>query len=691
MRALPGDRSSGRFVAPLVLVVATIGIAPDAAAQSRVTFAKDVAPIIFEHCSSCHRPGEIGPFSLLTYEDVRPRAAAIARAVRTGLMPPWKPEPGYGEFAGARRLSARQIGIIGQWIDGGALEGNPADLPLRPSFPDGWRLGEPDLVIRMAEPYQLPASGPDVLRNFAIPIPLRSTQYVKGLEFRPGNARVVHHADIRIDRTPSSRVLDEADPAPGYDGRLSANSEFPDGHFLGWTPGQLVPFSSDDMSWRLDPGSDLVVQLHLHPTGTPELVQASIGLFFTDTPPARTPTMLRLGRQNIDIAAGVTSYRIDDRYVLPIDVEVHAVQPHAHFRAREIRGWATLPDGTRRWLIYIKNWDFNWQDVYRYSEPFVLPKGTTLAMQYTYDNSATNRSNPDRPPKRVRWGQNSGDEMGDLWIQVLPRTEEDRKRLSADFGPKVMAEDAVGYEKLLESDRQNARLHEAVAALYLSLQETDKALVHLRDALQIDPDSAEAHYNLAIALVRTGQIDDAIQHFERTLQIDPDHVAAHVNLGAVFRSRNRLVEAIAHLRRALELDADNAAAHTNAAGVFAEQGNVRDAIAQYRLAVQAAPDMLESLTGLAWILATSADSSIREPAEATRLAQRAAALTNRQSVRPLEALAAALAAVGQFDEAVATQQAALRLLESARSGSNEAAGLLRTRLELYRQHKPLAF
>jgi hypothetical protein len=166
------------------------------------------------------------------------------------------------------------------------------------------------------------------------------------------------------------------------------------------------------MSWRLEPNSDLVVQLHLHPSGTPEIVQPGVAFFFTDTPPTRTPVMLRLGRQNIDIPAGAADYEVTDRYVLPVDVDVYAVQPHAHYRAKEIRGVATLPDGTKKWLIFIKDWDFSWQDLYRYTEPLALPKGTTIAMQYTYDNSVASPRNPDRPPRRERWGQNSTDEMG---------------------------------------------------------------------------------------------------------------------------------------------------------------------------------------------------------------------------------------------------------------------------------------
>src|SRR5262249_43963898 len=230
---------------------------------------------------------------------------------------------------------------------------------------------------------------------------------------------------------------------------------------------------------------------------------------------------------------------------------------------------ATLPDGTMKWLLYIKDWDFNWQDMYRYADRFTLPKGTVVAMLYTYDNSALNVRNPDRPPRRGRWGQNSSDERGDLWIQVRARTDEDRKVLYADFGPKVMAEDAVGYEKLLEVDPENGRLHEAAAAIYLRLEQIDKAIAHLERALRTNPTSVEAHYNLGTALVWQGRRDESIEHFQQALQIDPRHTAAMVNLGAVHRSRNELDKAIAYLQRALELAPTNAVAHTNLAGALA--------------------------------------------------------------------------------------------------------------------------
>ncbi|MFN7982860.1 MAG: hypothetical protein U0Q11_13450 [Vicinamibacterales bacterium] len=254
-----------------VLGAALVCLSADAHAQQVPTFSRDVAPILYSHCATCHRPGEVGGFNLLSFTDARPRAAAIARVTRRREMPPWKADAIEGAaLIGARRLDARDIDTIARWADGGAPEGNPADLPPRPSFTDGWQLGEPDLVVSMPLPFIVAGGGRDQLRNFVIPVDLASGRYVRGVEFRPGNPKVVHHANIRVVRTDAARAADAADPEPGFDGRLNAGAEFPDGQFLGWTPGQLPPLLSGDGAWWLEAGSDLVVQLHLRPADQPE-------------------------------------------------------------------------------------------------------------------------------------------------------------------------------------------------------------------------------------------------------------------------------------------------------------------------------------------------------------------------------------------------------------------------------------
>jgi Flp pilus assembly protein TadD len=382
----------------------------------------------------------------------------------------------------------------------------------------------------------------------------------------------VHHANIRVDRTPASRALDDRDPAPGYSGLILRSAEYPDGHFLGWTPGQVAPLLPADLAWQLEPHTDLVVEIHMQPSGREELVQPSIGLYFGDRPPAHTPAMLRLGRQSIDIPAGESHYTITDTYVLPVDVEVQAVQPHAHYRARDVRGIATLPDGSTKRLIHIGDWDFRWQHVYRYESPFRLPKGTTLSMEYTYDNSPANVRNPERPPKRARWGQRSSDEMGDLWIQVLPRSESDLVKLLRDFRPKVAAEDVIGVETELERHPGDDALHNDAAMLYMELSRFEGAIRHFSAALALNPRSAVAHYNLGTALTLARRLDDAAREYQAAIALDPAYPKAHNNLANVWLAQQKYDAAIREFEEAVRLQPDSIAALENLAAAYASAG-----------------------------------------------------------------------------------------------------------------------
>lgn len=527
------------------------------------TFAKDVAPIIFDACSSCHRPGGPGPFSLLTHDDVRRHATQIVEVTKSRFMPPWKADVDNGPFVGQRRLSAREIALIEAWVEAGAPAGKAGETPDPPSRTDGWQLGTPDMVVTIPTAYSLQAEPTDVFRIFAIPLPIARDRYVRGIEFLPGNARVVHHANIRLDYTSSTRALDAADPLPGYDGLMPRTAVYPDGHFLGWTPGQLAPLVPGTFAWTLRPGADLVVQLHMQPSGAVESVQPKIGFYFSKEPPTRTPAILRLGSQGIDIPRNTVRYPIDDAYVLPVDVELHAIQPHAHYRARDVRGTATFPDGSVKTLIHIKDWDFRWQHVYRYEAPLILPKGTRLAMEYVYDNSDTNPRNPDRPTRRVFWGQRTVDEMGDLWFQLVPRKPADLALLNRETERKMLIEDAIGYETMLRANPGDVELHDDAGVLYLSLGRPDLATRHFAAAVKAKPHSASAHFNYATALSVNGDLDQAISEYEAALTIDPKYANAHNNLGSVYSVLGRPVEALRHMRAAADLDPSNIQALQN--------------------------------------------------------------------------------------------------------------------------------
>jgi tetratricopeptide (TPR) repeat protein len=582
---------------PILLLGALLAAGRTVGTAPTITFTKDIAPIVYSQCVSCHQPDGPAPFSLVTYDEVRRHAAQIASVTTSRYMPPWKPEPGFGDFVGERRLSDAQIATIARWVESDALEGDRPDLPVAPRWNAGWQLGAPDLVVTLPE-YTLRAGGTDVFRNFVVAVPGSGRRYVRGMEFRPGS-RAVHHANIRVDPTPASRRLDEADPEPGYEGMILHSADYPDGHFLGWTPGQAPPLASNDLAWRLDAGEDLVVQLHLQPTGKPERVRPSIGLYFSEGQPARTPTILRLGRQNLDIPAGARDYRVTDEYVLPVNAEIRAIQPHAHYRARSVSASAVLPNGTRRPLIAIRHWDFNWQDQYRYASPFWLPAGTKLEMEYVFDNSDANVRNPSHPPERVSWGWRSSDEMADVWIQVMTKDASDRTRLAADARRKMAVEDAVGCETLIARQPDYAELRNDAANLYLELGQPLDALRHFEVVARLQPQSAPARYNVGVALEAAGRPAAAAPQYEAALRLDPAYSLAHNNLGSLRLAEGRVDEARREYEGAVASGPGNAEARNNLGAAILASGDAAAAIPHLRRAIELRPVYPEAHFNLA--------------------------------------------------------------------------------------------
>ncbi len=528
-------------------------------------------------------------------------------------MPPWKPEPGYGEFEGSRRLTDAEIDVFRRWLADGLREGDRADLPPAPEFPRGWELGEPDLVLTMPA-YTLRAGGPDMFRNFVVPVASGQMRYVRAWEFHPGNARVVHHATLQIDASGASRRYDEQDKESGYEGLIAPSARAPDGFFLDWAPGHRPNVAPDGIAWSLPPSSDLVMMLHLRPSGKEEQVQASIGLYFAKDTPTRIPTMLRLTKQDLDFPANVQAQRVTDSFTVPTDVDLLTVQPHAHYLARDLRGFARLPDGSLRPLIHIADWDFDWQDVYRFATPVFLPAGSTLVMEYSYDNSAANPRNPNTPPRRVTYGQQTSDEMAELWFQAVPRDPRARATLNRRVYEKILPAEIDGRRMMLAHDPQNVALHDDLALLYSDANQPRAAVDEFKASLALRPASAAARYNVGAALLAAGDRLAAREYLEAALQADANHARAHSSLAVILDAAGDHAAARTHHAQALRLEPGNADIQLSAGVGFAMAGDRAQAVDHLVEAIRLQPDWPNAMAALASVMTDDPQATVAEPA-----------------------------------------------------------------------------
>lgn len=402
-----------------ICAFAALGRVPAAqtAKQRTVTFNKDIAPIIFKNCSTCHRPGQEAPFPMLNYSEVKRVAHLIGAVTSSRFMPPWKPTVGYGDLVGVRRLTDEQIALIKEWVAEGAVEGDAKDLPPAPHFPSDWALGTPDLVVKFPKPFAVPAAGPDLYHCFVVPVNIPEDRYVTAFDFRARPPNVVHHVIVVLDPFGAARRL-ESTPGGGYS--CYGGFNFPVPGYLGiWVAGAVPKPEPPGVAKTLRKGSDLVVQIHFHPSGKPESELPSIGLYFQKEPPKHAPLDITLGRIDINIPPGDKHYKITDYQYVMQSVDLVGIIPHCHKLCKEVKAHATLPDGKVVPLIWIKDWDFNWQEQYRYVKPILLPQGTRIDAEWIYDNSADNPRNPNNPPKRVTWGEGTDDEMAELHLEVI--------------------------------------------------------------------------------------------------------------------------------------------------------------------------------------------------------------------------------------------------------------------------------
>jgi Flp pilus assembly protein TadD/mono/diheme cytochrome c family protein len=571
------------------LVLAALAVTlPPACAQSNSpqpaappNFAHDVAPILYRSCSSCHRPGESGPFPLLTYDDAKKYAPQIAAAVSSRAMPPWLPEPGYGDFANDPRLTDDEIRAIVEWAKNGAPAGPSSETPPAPKFTEGWQLGPPDMILDATRAFTVPKSGPDVFWNFIFSPQLTTRRYVRAIEVRPGIPHGVHHANVILDpeRTARRREVEPGAGFPGMDLTVEHSVFDFDSHFLFWKPGSAPWVEPDGLAWELIPGTDLVLNAHMMTMGMPMQVKPSLGLYFTDKPPTKFPLIIELERdQKLDIPAGARDFTVGDDLRLPMDVDVLAIYPHAHYLGHVLEAYATLPSGGRKWLIKIPDWDPNWQAVFHYREPVFLPKGTLISMRWHYDNSSANPRNPHKPPQRVVGGNQSTDEMAHLWLQVLPRGQGDHRRElelavmqhnieknPRDYWSRVWLGalrlslvDPGGAEASLEAavsiDPKQPEGHNWLGLALASLGRTQEGIAQFRTALALNPSYANARFNLARMLAKTGHFDEAAGNFTELITADPDDPQLRNAYGELLLKMDKPADAMAQFEKSLALD-----------------------------------------------------------------------------------------------------------------------------------------
>lgn len=384
-----------------------------AAACAAPTYSKEVSRIVRDKCQACHRPNDIAPFALTTYDDARTWAEDIARVVSEGVMPPWKPVPGHGEFRDFRGLTPEERQTILDWAAAGAPEGDPADLP-EPTAPAGeWLLGEPGLTLTMPEPFT-PTRGRDVYRCFVLPVSSDSDLWVDAIDILPGNRRVVHHVILYIDRNGESPRLDARDDGPGYTCFGGPGFNVGIGDMLGgWAPGTRPYRLPEGVGSRLPAGSRVVMQVHYYTATTtgPDITRAA--LYFSAVRPERQLYFLPAFNDRFEIPAGAESHTVRANFPVPplFDAHLIAIFPHMHLLGKEIRVDLERLGRPSQPLIYINRWDFNWQGGYAYQEPVALPSFSNIRLTCTFDNSEKNPRNPANPIKPVRWGEGTEDEM----------------------------------------------------------------------------------------------------------------------------------------------------------------------------------------------------------------------------------------------------------------------------------------
>jgi hypothetical protein len=524
-----------------------------------VTFNQHIAPIVFAHCSSCHRPGQSGRFSLLNYSNVQSQARAILEAVETRYMPPWLADGPMGEFIEDRRLSDRDIALLRRWVAEGTPEGNANELPPTPQFPDDWPLGKPDLIVTLPEPYTMPAQGADIYRNFVLPLNVPERKFVRAMDVRPGSPSV-HHGFLAFDANGIGRKWDARDAEPGFASfTLPSGLELPP-EFLGWHPGKQAAQSPPGLEWALEPKRDLILQLHIRPKGRADKITPQVAFYFTSHPPTNEPIKLQISTLRFMIPAGASNHVVREALQLPGDSDLLGLAPHSHFIAREFIARARFPNNTSRVLLHIPRWDFNWQEAYRFKQPVLLPAGTSLEMEWAYDNSNTNPRNPNTPPRDIGYGLESTNEMAVLTAQILPRDQSSARRIN-----QALMQDVVKYNLdlntfLLARDSKDVRAHVGLARALWQMGDLERAAPEAATARQLDSSDEDAALLAGMIAQFRKQPLEARKHFEDCVRLNHDHPRAHGCLAVLSMEQGWFEVAEMHLYEALRIDANDSSA-----------------------------------------------------------------------------------------------------------------------------------
>lgn len=682
------------------------------------TFTRDVAPILFRHCGACHVDGGAAPFPLVGYDDVRDHASQIVEITASRTMPPWLPAPGVARYVGERHLTDGELSTLAKWVEAGRLEGEASDLPALPPPVTGWRLGPPDVVLEADRAFELPADGGDVYRNFVIPIPAEAEGWIKSIELQPGDPKVVHHAVMRVDRSGTAVRRDAEDPAPGFDGMDFAGATMPDGRFIGWTPGKAPDPGQAARAFRLAEGSHIVLQVHMRPSGKPQSIKPRLGVHRSERPATRPALAMELASSDIVLPPGAAEVHVRDRFELPVDVYVTSVYPHAHYLGKRVEGYAELPDGSKKWLVRIDDWNFDWQDQYRFAEPVALPAGSTMVMDWTFDNSAKNPHNPSSPPVEVRFGPRSVDEMAELILEIEPADPATLPQLDQEFMNGWLDRQIAHHDRTLAGKPDDIEATFGKAALVARRGRNDEAIVLYRRGLALQPGRAGARVDLAIVMMGAGDLDGAKTELQTAITEAPDDARAQLTMGNLLRKQRSPKTAIAYLVRATELDPASTEAWNNLGITYEQAGDLvgaerslrravelaprrqlfaenlartlaaankdADALAAFRAILEIDPASVPALKGMAAVLLRTAEEGSASAMRAVDAAERAAKATGGRDPVVLEVLALAYMAAGKADKAMSAATSALAI---ARRGADAAlVERLTTRIDELRAH-----